>query len=179
MKKADLILHPVRLRILTALMGRQMTAQALAAALPDVAQATLYRHINRLAEGGVLVVVEENPVRGTVEKVYALAEDQAHLSAEDMANLSKDDHMRMFTTFVTRLLHDFSHYLESHETVDPAVDGVGYQQIPLYLSEEELGQFAQEINAALLPYVNLEPTPQRRRRIFTSVMMPDDTPSGR
>jgi DNA-binding transcriptional ArsR family regulator len=75
--KVDLILHPIRMRIIMALAGERWTARQIAAALPDVAQATLYRHINALAEGGILRIVEERPVRGMVEKVYALADKRA------------------------------------------------------------------------------------------------------
>lgn len=62
--RANLLLHPVRLRIVTAAAGRELTAADLAAALPDVPQATLYRHLKRLVDGGMLAVVAENPVRG-------------------------------------------------------------------------------------------------------------------
>lgn len=42
---ARLIGHPVRLRVIIALGGRTLTTKQLAEALPDVAQATLYRHV--------------------------------------------------------------------------------------------------------------------------------------
>ena len=87
--KPDLILHPLRMRIIMTIAGKQMTAQNLAAALPDIAQATLYRHINKLAQGGVLAVIEERPVRGTMEKVYSLSQNAAFLGVSDIAEMSK------------------------------------------------------------------------------------------
>jgi DNA-binding transcriptional ArsR family regulator len=70
---ADLVLHPVRLRILQAFLGgRHLTTGDLARELPDVAQAGLYRHVSRLAKGGVLEVVGERQARGAVERTYAL-----------------------------------------------------------------------------------------------------------
>ena len=62
--KADLILHPARLRIMGELGGRQMTSRQLAIALPDMAQASLYRHIKALLDGGILEVVSEQAVNG-------------------------------------------------------------------------------------------------------------------
>src|SRR5687767_2199950 len=53
LSRADLLAHPVRLRIIMALAGEQLTPQQIAAVLADVPPATLYRQINRLAEGGV------------------------------------------------------------------------------------------------------------------------------
>ncbi|HLV35379.1 MAG TPA: helix-turn-helix domain-containing protein [Spirillospora sp.] len=178
MHKADLILHPVRLRILITLAGREMTPRELAAALPDVAQATLYRQINTLADAQLLMVVAENPVRGTVEKVYALAEDGAHLTPADMAAMSKDDHIRLFTTFITKLLRDFTAYVNAHEQIDLAADGVSYRQAPVYLSDAELEILLQEAQSLLLPYLRNEPTAERRRRLLTTIVMPDETTPG-
>ncbi|NNJ11357.1 helix-turn-helix domain-containing protein [Chloroflexales bacterium ZM16-3] len=45
---ADLLLHPIRLRIIVALTVQQLTVQQLAGVLPDVPQATLYRQIHKL-----------------------------------------------------------------------------------------------------------------------------------
>jgi DNA-binding transcriptional ArsR family regulator len=68
----ELALHPVRLRILMAVAGRQLTVQQMAKLLDGIPQATLYRHVNALADCDILQVVSENPVRGTTEKVYML-----------------------------------------------------------------------------------------------------------
>jgi len=172
--RAELILHPVRMRLIVALARRRLTARQLGAILADVPQATLYHHLGLLTKGGVLRVVEEHPVRGTVEKVYALASEQ-FLSPDDMAVATPDDHLRYFTAFVTGLLADFGRYLQSGP-VDLARDGVGYHPLVLHLSDEELMQLAQALNAALLPFLRNEPAPNRRRRLFSTVLMPDVSP---
>ena len=100
MKRADLILHPVRLRIILAFArGRRLTPQQVAAVLPDVPQATLYRQIERLYQGGALAVASERRVRGAVERTYVLAEGGASLLPEELANASRDDHLAYFTAF--------------------------------------------------------------------------------
>ncbi len=174
--KANLVLHPIRMRIIQTLIGqRQLTPQQIGEALPDVAQATLYRHINKLVQGGVLVVVAERQVRGALEKVYALPDHAASLGPADLANASRDDHMHFFTTFVATLLNDFARYLE-RDRIDLLADGVGYRQVALTLSDEEFLQMAAALNAALRPFLELTPAPGRRRRIFTSIVMPVDEP---
>jgi len=76
-------------RIVQALAGgRRRSPGELAADLDDVPQASLYRHVKRLHEGGVLAVVEERPARGTPERVYALVEGGGSLSPEDSATQS-------------------------------------------------------------------------------------------
>jgi DNA-binding transcriptional ArsR family regulator len=178
MSKADLILHPVRMRILMALTGRVLTAKELATLLPDVAQATLYRHINALADGGVLTIVEENPVRGTVEKVYTVEGQAARLTSDDMANMSKDEHMQMFTVFITTVLQDFAAYMDGRETVDLFADRVSYGKFPLYLSDDELQEISNVIQASILPHINNQPDGKRKRRILTSIIVPDETGEG-
>lgn len=172
-KTIDLILHPVRIRILMALSGAQLTARDLAERLPDIPQATLYRQLNRLCEGDLLEVVEERHVRGAVEKVYT-ASGAFHLGTEAVVGIDKDEHMRYFTAFVTTLLDDFSRYLQRSETVDYLADGVGYQKVFLELSDEEFGEMAGELNQVFLSYSNRPAAPNRRRRLFATIVMPDD-----
>ncbi len=66
MASLDLLLHPVRLRILRALLdGHPSTTAELRGRLPDIAPATMYRHIAVLTAAGVLEVPEEaGPGRG-------------------------------------------------------------------------------------------------------------------
>lgn len=177
--KADLLFHPVRLRVIVALArGRRMTAQQLAEALGNVPQPTLYRHLNKLLKGGFLTVVEERPVRGTVERVYALpAVSMVTLSAQDAAAATPDDWMRYFTTFVAGLLGDFGRYLE-RDTIDLRADGVGFRQVVMYLSDEEFAQFTATLNPAFLAALARPPAPGRKRRVFTTVVMPVDDPPG-
>ena len=90
--KTDLIMHPIRIRILLALVDRKLTPLQLGEQLADVPQATLYRHLNKLMQGGLLEVIEERPVRGTVEKVYGLNQNAAaQIVSVNMENASKDD----------------------------------------------------------------------------------------
>ena len=174
MARQNIILHPVRLRILMTVAGREMTVQAIASQLPDVAQATLYRHVNTLAEAGILQVVAENPVRGTVEKVYALSDPSAaHLGPDDLVAASKDDHLRFFSAFVGMLTAHFARYLEASDAVDFVADGVGYQTIPLYLSDAELQELTQKLNAVIGAYLENAASPERQRRLFSTVIMPD------
>jgi len=179
----DLALHPVRMRILMLLSGSPgMTPQQMADRMSDIPQATLYRHIGRLFQSGLLSVVEERPVRGTLEKVYALntAPDGKNISTKEALSeinqMSKEEHLRYFTTFMLTVLDDFSHYLNLSENgkMNLAADGVGYLKLVLFLSDEEFADFAAALNQALVPFLNRETTPERRKRLFTTVMMPSE-----
>ncbi|OGX68183.1 MAG: transcriptional regulator [Paenibacillus sp. RIFOXYA1_FULL_44_5] len=171
--KADLILHPVRIRIIGLLVGgRHLTAQEMVQLLGNVPLPSLYRHLNKLVNGGILTITDEHRVRGTVEKVYGLLEGQANLTSDDLAHASRDDHMRFFMTFIASLLDDFARYLQQ-EKFDLLRDGVGYRQIPLYLSDEEFVEFAKKIQSVYMEAAMNKPAPVRHRRMISTIVMPE------
>ena len=166
----DLVLHPVRIRVLRALAGRRLTTRDLVAELADVPPASLYRHLARLAEGGAVDVVEERRVRGAIERVYALGS-----VAADPAAMTREDHARAFTAFMSTLLADFTRYL-GREDADPLADGVGYRELVLHLSDAEFASFAREMSALIAPLLANEPGGDRRARMLATVVMPVDGP---
>ena len=94
---ADLLLHPVRLRIVQAFLGdRALTTSDLGRELADVPPGSLYRHVARLVDAGVLAVVAERRVRGTVERTYVLRLAAAAIGPDELAAMSPDDHRQAF-----------------------------------------------------------------------------------
>ena len=175
MATADLLLHPVRLRIVQAFLGdRTLTTADLRSELPDVPAATLYRHVGVLAEAGVLSVVGERRVRGASERSYRLVTEAASVGAADAAAMSVDEHRRAFATFVASLLADFDRYADAATGpgLDPAADGVGYRQVALWLDDEEFAALVTELRAVLTARTALEPDGVRRRRIVSQVFLP-------
>lgn len=173
---ADMIAHPVRLRLLATLARRELTARQLRALLPDIPQATLYHHLGLLMRAGYLRIVAERQVRGTVEKRYALTDISPLLTGADFANLSSDEHLRFFTLFVTTLIGEYGRYLERHAAdtpIDLLADRVGYRETPFYLSDDEFDAAQQALNQALLPFFQYAAAPHRRRRLLTIVTFPD------
>jgi hypothetical protein len=175
MATADLLLHPVRLRIVQAFLGdRTLTTADLRTELPDVAPATLYRHVGVLAEAGVLAVVGERKVRGAAERSYRLVTEAASIGATEATTMSVEDHRRAFATFVAALLADFDRYAEAAAGPGPdlAADGVGYRQVALWLDDEEFTALVTELRAVLTGRLSFEPDGVRRRRIVSQVFLP-------
>lgn len=168
----DLLLHPIRLRIIQALIGSPMTPLRLKDVLGDVPQATLYRHVNQLHEGGLLEVVDEQPVRGGVERTYGVVAESVALGADDYHDTSAEDHIRYFTTFLGTLLDAFGAYLDEG-LPDFAADGVGYRQVPLWLTDDELATLAEALREAIRRALDNPPAAGRRRRLITTIVMPD------
>ena len=173
MKSADLVLHPVRLRIVQAFLGdRALTTGQLGDLLPDVSTATLYRQVAVLAAADVLHVVEERHVRGVVERTYRLRTEAASLGPEAAAGLTVEQHRRAFTAFVAGLLAEFDRYLD-RDDVDLGRDLVGYRQAALHLTDEELVDLLRELGEVIGRRLAL-PADGRTRRLLTTILMPAD-----
>ncbi|MER5337425.1 helix-turn-helix domain-containing protein [Micromonospora sp. NPDC002717] len=173
---AELALHPVRIRVLRAVAGARLTTHDLAALLPDIPQATLYRHLATLVKAGLIEVVEERRIRGAVERVYALPAHGATLDAAALATATPEDHARYFTAFVSSLLSEFSRYL-ARERIDFAADGVGYQQLVLHLTDAELAKFAADLSQVIGPLLGNEPGEGRVPRLLATILLPADQPA--
>jgi DNA-binding transcriptional ArsR family regulator len=169
----DLLLHPIRLRIVQKLVGAPMTPLQLKGHLGDVPQATLYRHLNQLADGGLLEVVEERQVRGTVERTYGVVASAVALTDAELESATPDDHFRYFATFIGTILADFAAYLDTGQPALSA-DRVGYRQVPLWLTDEEFDALVNKMTDAVHEHVDNKPAPERRRRLLTTIVMPDD-----
>jgi DNA-binding PadR family transcriptional regulator len=173
--KADLILHPIRWRILQSFVGRtELSARQVGAILTDVPPATLYRQFQKLAQAELITVVTEKSVRGTVEKIYALQEQNVELSPAELQELSHADHQRYFTLFVVSLLADFDRYLQ-RDQIDLTLDGVGYRQVAINLSMEELAQLSIALRDTLQPFLQKKLTQKRQRFLFSTIVMPENS----
>ncbi len=172
MASADLLLHPVRLRIVQAFLGdRSLTTSRLAAELSDLPAASLYRHVARLVDAGVLAVVAERRVRGAVERTYVLRLSAAQLGPAEAAAMTPDEHRQAFMAFIAGLLADFDRYLAAG-TPDLVRDGVGYRMAALWLDDAELATFASDLAGVIQARLTNQPAPRRRRRLVAGVMMP-------
>jgi len=108
-RSANVLLHPVRLAIVQQFeIGmRQLSVAQLAAELPEISPATLYRHVNVLVENGVCVVVGRRKVRSVEERVYALRSPESTQARVDdathgEASSEQFDAVAMFLTALTR-----------------------------------------------------------------------------
>lgn len=170
--RADVLLHPVRLRIVQTLMlERPMSVAELGEALGDVPQASLYRHVRQLAEAGFLEVVDSRPAGGATEQVYSVASEAVTLGEADLKKATREDHMRYFTAFCATLMGKFERYLQQNR-IDLAADGVGYRTVPLWLSDEEFHQLIKDMNEPIRAVADNGPAPGRRQRMFSSIVIP-------
>ena len=169
---SELLLHPVRLRIVLAFGAERLTTAQLADRLPDIAHATLYRHVAMLADAGVLDVVAQRRVRGGIERTYVLAADAGKLGPEAVSTMSKDEVRHGFGVFVGALMESLGRYLDD-PAADLARDPVSFRQAALWVDEHELDALLGRIADALAPILDNEPTEGRERLLLNTVLIPD------
>lgn len=173
--KIDLITHPVRLRILLALAGAERSAQQIAGALADLPASSVYRHVQKLIDAGVIVVVGERRVRGAVERTLRLSGDGATLGTTEVVQMSAEDHQRTLLALCVHLQREFAQYLHDPRC-DFAQDQAGYRSRTLYATDAEWQAALEQIGATLRALQELPPGTGRRPRRFTTITFPLSEP---
>ncbi|GAB3715442.1 helix-turn-helix domain-containing protein [Mariniluteicoccus flavus] len=143
----DALLHPVRWRVVQVLTAGPMSTRDLHERLPDVAQATLYRQIGPLVDAGLVRVVDETPVRGAVERTYALGRG---LTADDLADL--EDYRRVGLFLLAQLQADLDAYLDGVPG-DPARDGLSLTRTLVHVDDAGLARLQEGLQGLVGPLV--------------------------
>ena len=144
---ADILLHPIRLRIvLTVASERRMTTAEIAGRMPDIAHATLYRHVAFLADAGLLEVVDERRVRGGVERTYSLVTEAALMGPREVADASPEELLRGFAVFAGSLVEAFARYV-NHPRARPEHDVVAFRQVALWLDRDERAELVDRLHS--------------------------------
>jgi Helix-turn-helix domain len=172
MASADLLLHPVRLRIVKAFLGdRALTTAQLAAELDDVPAGSIYRHVALLTKAGVLQVVAERRIRGAVERTYILRLLAAQIQPGEAMAMTQEEHARAFMAYIVGLLGDFDRYLAAGPP-DPGRDGAAYRVAAMWLTDTEFAEFLRDLSAVTQPRLANAPGKGRQRRLLFSIMLP-------
>lgn len=171
-KFMECITNPVKCKLLLEIHSRgKATAKQLADIYHDIPQATLYRHLKKMLSDGILQVVEETQVRGTVEKTYALA---LHISDNMETMLEKNSgelYMQYFMQYIFGFAKQFQEYCQSPH-IDIRKDMTGFSLSPLYLSDEELTALITDISQRINTVKKNEPTPERKLRTIGVIVSP-------
>lgn len=171
LSSAELLLHPARLRIVQAFLdGRDMTTAQVLDHLSDISPATVYRHIARLSDGGILRVVAERPTRGSVERTWRLNTENASVAPQDARAMTKAQHRAAFMAFLATVLADFDAYLGGDPDFER--DAAGYRMAAFHATGEEVLQFAHTLGESLAPLLANGPGPGRTLRTLTTVLLP-------
>lgn len=170
-RKASLVIHPVRFRILQALADGPKTTHKISSLLSDVPLSSLYRHLKILLDGEIIAIEDIRLVRGIQEKAYKIVQSP-RLLANDLEGLTSEEHLRLFTTYIAILLQGYSDYLATTPDPDMEGDRVGYNEVIIWVTNEQLDEFGRKLNEALMPLINQIPGSDRHRHKLAIVTHP-------
>ncbi len=179
MASADLLLHPVRLRIVKEFLGdRALTTTQLAVEIDDVPPGSLYRHVALLTKAGVLQIVAERRVRGALERTYTLRLSAARISPQEARTMTVEEHTQALMVYVAEMLANADRYLAAGPP-DPVRDGADYRMGAMWLTDAEFAQFLLDFADIAQPRLANPPAKGRRRRMVYTVFLPSpDPPAG-
>ncbi len=161
-------MHPVRLRIIQQVGTRGVTTSELRAALPDVTQATLYRHVAALVEADILAVVDERRVRGAVERTLALGGRMAHVDHAELREMGEQELRQSFLTFLAHLGETFD-----RASTDGAFrDFLGFGQVQLQVTTADLTEIQARLTELLTPYMTAK-RPGSRTVTLATALIPE------
>lgn len=167
-KISDIVLHPVRLRVLQAVGGRRLTTAQLRSELPDVSQATLYRHIGALVTAGFLQVVDERRVRGSVERTYALGDRLAHVEQAELDSMSEEQLRAAFLSFLQQLGSTLEKAVEES---GPALrNHLGFGLTAIHVDQSDLETIQRELAELIGRY--LTEAEGKQRVILSTALLP-------
>ncbi len=171
-KLMDCITNPVKCKLLLEIYSKgKTTAKHLADIYNDIPQATLYRHIKKMLSDGILQVVEETQVRGTVEKTYALAYD-INSNMENMVEENSGElYMQYFMQYIFGFAKQFQEYCQS-PNINIKKDMTGFSLSPLYLSDDELTSLITSISQIISAVKRNEPNSERKLRTIGVIVSP-------
>ncbi|NOU97014.1 helix-turn-helix domain-containing protein [Paenibacillus sp. LMG 31456] len=155
--KAEIIMHPVRMKISQALMRNKengLSPLEMVKIIKDVPQATLYRHIQVLLEAGVIRIMKEKKVRSISEKYYILNEDEARISADEWKKSSTEEKLNYFSFYQLSLKTQYLNYLTKLEKINSSDDGSTFSLVELKLDDDNFIKFQNELNELLIKYYN-------------------------
>ena len=165
------IMNPVRIKIIQELsMKGTATTKEIASACGEIPQATLYRHLSNLMKNGVITVLSENRIRGTLEKVYAIKENPSQTINNKLETLTKDDLSDLFIQFIVSLLTDYNACMSQEIVMKELGSWIGFRSCSLLLTNEELLEMLIEVNKIIIERLANKAAPNRKLRKFSTIV---------
>jgi DNA-binding PadR family transcriptional regulator len=148
-----------------------MTAKEIAEKYPSIPQATLYRNLKSMVDGGAIRVAKERKVRNLIEKIYEIVPGSQEEMKTFIEENPKENLALLFQDTLTEVFNEFYTYFQQEE-IDPLNDGLGISITPFYATIDELKECALKIGEVMKPYFEAEDTPERELRSYVRIFTP-------
>lgn len=162
--KFDVINHPVRMRIFQTLYSGPYSINQLSRLLPDVPRPSLYRHIHKMLDAGVITVAGTRHVNGIEERFFTAIDGRIDPDiAKQTDGIQKlADHISIYGAIVAQ---DLARYLIEYGP--PDLESIAARDHTFWATDEEF-QHLRETIYQLLHQLEQNPPAAGRtlRRLF-------------
>ncbi len=175
MRKMEVLIHPIRMKIALALMDKKdegMTTLEIAKKLKDVSQATLYRHIQHMQDSNVIFVIRQEKVRSVMENYYALNENAIKIEEEDWDNAKDEDKIDFISYYQLFILQQYQSYLDFLKSENINKDLSTFSIMELNLTDEEFISFQDDLSKLLYTYHQKEKNKDSIARTVALTIIP-------
>lgn len=170
----DCFTHPVKCKLLLEIqIAGKTTAKQLTEKYSDIPPATLYRYLKRMTSDGILKIVEENQIRGTVEKTYSLAFDFGEGTQNMLEANSGDAYMQLFMQYISGFVRQFQEYC-ARSDINIKEDISSFTAAPIYATDEELISALEQYGKITQTLYNNAPAPERKLRTVGFILTPPE-----
>jgi len=139
----------------------RISAKQLTEILPDIPAPSLYRYLQKLHKAGILDIAEVIPIRGTVEKIYAVSKTFQVKMDEMLKNNDGASYMALFMQYMAGIVAEFQAYT-ARPDLNLLQDGSGFTVNPIYATLGELVEAHHKIHEALAPLTQNKPGGNRK-----------------
>ncbi|NSW52612.1 MAG: helix-turn-helix domain-containing protein [Anaerolineae bacterium] len=161
----EVMLNPVRMRIIQVLaVTAGMTTAELAEKINDVPRTTLYRHVRVLVDHGIVSVIAETRIRGSLERTLALNMAEVRKSSQ-----LEDAPRQVLAFLMERYARFHSYFTGAHP--DPGRDRIFWNTTVMMMDDAEFDAFLTELRGLLIKYT-LEAGHGRKARDITVISAP-------
>lgn len=166
-KFMDAVMNPVRTRIVQYLMLHEKgTVGEIKKDLSDVPPASLYRHIKVLLDANCIMVADERPIRGTVERIY-------QLNPNPMGDYTEAKVEDMIQNGLYSIMGDFHRYF-AKENHNPEKDMICFRTSTLMLTDEEFVEFFNKLGVVFQEALEKGAREGRKQRKLTVISLPEE-----
>lgn len=174
-KIMDCLTNPIKCKLLLEIYtSGRATAKGLSEKYSDIPQATLYRYLKRMTDDGILKIAEENKIRGTIEKTYAMAIKLNDEMQNSMESNPGDSLMLLFMNYMMGFMRQFQEYCKRPD-IDMKRDMPGFTLAPVYVTNEELEAAMMEFAKTMQALVGNQAAPGRKLRTIGLIVTPPET----
>lgn len=160
MELSKIILNPIRHRIIQYYtMHEDATVGQLSRVLNDIPIASLYRHVNILAENQIILKKDERKIRGTIEVLYQINPNWNH-------STDNDDRNADIQAVLMDISNNYNVYF-ADEAADPGKDMIFSSSAVLMLTDEDFKEYLMKLNDITKEYLEKEEkTGSKQRRLI-------------